>query len=136
MKVVEEEVEARKRTQTSSAKQQPWRGSDRGVHTAAALVTGTNSTNPTCCYCQQAHSSNNCKTMTQIEARRQILWKSGRCFTCLRKGHISRNCCSMSKCSKCSGRHHASICERDCIRESAQQPSSASTSLVAQSNQP
>ena len=136
MKVMEEEVEARERTQTSSAQQQSRRGSDRGVHTAAALVTGTNSTNPSCCYCQQAHSSNNCKTVIQTEARKIILRKSGRCFTCLRKGHISRNCRSTSKCSKCSGRHHTSICERDCIRESTQQPPSASTSLVAQSNQP
>ena len=33
-----------------------------------------------------------------------------RCFVCLRKGHIARQCNSRSRCPHCSGRHHGSIC--------------------------
>ena len=33
-----------------------------------------------------------------------------RCFGCLRTGHIARECHSKSRCGKCNGRHHISIC--------------------------
>ena len=33
-----------------------------------------------------------CTTVTQIEARKQILKRNGHCFCCLRKGHIGREC--------------------------------------------
>ena len=80
----------------------------RDQHTAAALVSVAS--NPSCCYCQQSHPSGTCGTVVQIDARKQILKKSGRCFVCLRRGHISRECRSKSRCSKCGGRHHFSIC--------------------------
>lgn len=38
---------------------------------------------------------------------------SGRCFNCLRRNYLSRNCRSMSKCKHCNGRHHTAICERE-----------------------
>ncbi|CAB3994038.1 TNF receptor-associated factor 3 [Paramuricea clavata] len=43
--------------------------------------------------------------------RKQILRKYGRCFICLKRGHISSNCLNTSKCSACSKRHHSSICD-------------------------
>lgn len=82
---------------------------DHGQAIATVLLSGFN---PTCCYCQQAHSSDNCKIVTKVGARKQILRKSGRCFGCLRKGHISRECRSTCNCSKCGGHHHLSICPR------------------------
>ena len=48
-----------------------------------------------------------------VEDRRRSLQRSGRCFVCLRKGHISRNCRSNLRCSDCKGRHHSSICSRN-----------------------
>ena len=36
-----------------------------------------------------------------------------RCFVCLRRGHISCACTSTSKCPKCHGRHHVSICPKN-----------------------
>ena len=48
-----------------------------------------------------------------MEDRRRSLQRSGRCFVCLRKGHISRNCRSNSRCSDCKRRHHSSICSRN-----------------------
>ena len=37
--------------------------------------------------------------------------KAGRCFNCLRKGHMGRRCRSSAKCQQYKGRHHTSICE-------------------------
>ena len=65
--------------------------------------------------------------MTQVDARKQILRSSGRCFICLRKGHISRDCRSRSKCPKCGGRHHFSIClKREKKPDPAANPSATS----------
>lgn len=33
-----------------------------------------------------------------------------RCFICLRRGHIGKECRSSLRCRKCGGRHHVSIC--------------------------
>ena len=54
--------------------------------------------------------SSSCPKVTGVDAWKEILLKSGRCFVCLRKNHISRNCRSSLKCNACNGRHHVSIC--------------------------
>lgn len=78
-------------------------------HTAATLVSGE-PRNPNLLLLPTSASVQSCKVVTQPEARKQILRKSGRCFVCLRPGHVSRECRSRSRCSKCSRRHHTSIC--------------------------
>lgn len=93
------------------------------THTAATLVSGPNPTTLSCCYCQQTHSAKDCKVVTQIEARKQILRRSGRCYVCLCTGHISRECRSKARCSRCSRRHHTSICSG----ESASNPDQKET---------
>ena len=51
--------------------------------------------------------------MTQPEARKQFLRGAGRCFVCLKKGHVSAKCRSGVRCTKCIGPpHHVSICGR------------------------
>lgn len=55
-----------------------------------------------CSYCNENHTSTSCMKVSGVEARREILRKSGRCFICLRKNHISRNCRSSLKCSTCN----------------------------------
>ena len=47
------------------------RQTQRVPSTATALVSGTVSTTPSCCYYQQAHPSNNCKVVTLVEERKQ-----------------------------------------------------------------
>ena len=64
-----------------------------------------------CCYCQQQHASKDCTVVPNVSTRKQILKSSGRCFNCLRKGHIGRTCHASSNCQQCKGRHHTSICE-------------------------
>ncbi len=77
-------------------------------HTTAALMT--TASNPFCCFCNQSHPSDKCRVITQVEARKQIVRKSGRCFVCLKRGHIGRECRARLRCSKCSGKHHIAIC--------------------------
>ena len=107
MTTLSEELEARERT-TTVAGSTPAKKPTKETHTAAALFTSTNKI--TCSYCRQDHSSNSCGFVAQPQARREVLQRSGRCFVCLRRGHLSRDCGSRNKCFKCSGRHHVSIC--------------------------
>ena len=50
------------------------------------------------------------KAVTRVDSRSEALKKVGRCFICLRRGHISRTCQSRIKCLNCRGRHHVAIC--------------------------
>ena len=77
--------------------------------TAAALVTQMRNMN--CTYCRQVHSSVNCKIVSDIRARKNLLRQQGRCFICLRCNHLANNCTSTSQCLNCPKRHHVSICE-------------------------
>lgn len=109
LKEVEQEIDARERAQaTQPTSSQPTRKPREQPHTAATLLSGNPPAN--CCYCQQQHAAEACTTVKGVEDRKQILRKSGRCFVCLRRGHISRECRSRSRCSKCSVRHHVSLC--------------------------
>jgi len=61
--------------------------------TATALMSRTlSNSQPGCCYCNHPHKSANCETVVQVGLRKQILKRTGRCFVCLRKGHLSREC--------------------------------------------
>ena len=103
----EEELAARERA-SDSAHSQPRRHHDRSQPTpTSALLTSS----MTCCFCQQQHPSVDCTSMTSVVERKQFLRANGRCFNCLRKGHVGRNCRSSGKCQCCRGRHHTSICE-------------------------
>lgn len=118
METLEEEVQARERAVTSDATL-PRKPTTKVPSTAAALLTGGSSNVPTCCYCQQLHLSHLCKNVSLVEERKGILRAAGRCFACLRRGHIVRQCSSTARCPRCRGRHHISICDQ-------KQPSSAS----------
>ena len=96
-------------------------GPGKGQPTLAPLISGGNIV--PCCYCQQQnHPSEACKRVTSVEVRRQTLKEVGRCYICLWKGHISRDCRSNIRCSKCKGRHHVSICYKINTKAGDQQP--------------
>ena len=63
-----------------------------------------------CVFCSNSNRSENCKTVTNISCSRNILREKKRCFSCLKPGHISGNCCSKISCFECSAKHHVSIC--------------------------
>ena len=63
-----------------------------------------------CCFCNQHHLSEKCQVMRGPDERKQSLRRTGRCFLCLAKGHLSRQCRSRARCSECNGKHHRTIC--------------------------
>jgi hypothetical protein len=105
METLEKELQVRERTAAPIDHNKPriWERP-----TAAALFAGGRDIS--CTFCQQGHTSESCRIVSQVEDRKQLLMKTGRCFICLRRGHLSRDCQSSIKCSKCRGRHHVSIC--------------------------
>ena len=109
---IEQELIARERSGLNDVSRHPQQRDDRSpVATAATLLSS--GSQPACCYCNDhSHKSINCTSVTKAEARQQILKKTGRCFVCLRKGHLSRQCRSTSNCRLCKGRHHTSICSK------------------------
>ena len=106
MKAVEREIAARELASISVCS--PVKKQSREYPTAAALFS--NNSAPVCSYCDQPHSSSSCQMITDLGRRKQILMRSGRCFVCLKKGHISKECRSPRGCSSCGKRHHSSLC--------------------------
>ena len=100
MAIVEREISARERAFLSS-------GGPHAPTTAALLSVDSQ---PKCCYCRQRHPSSKCTTVTDTSQRKLILKKTGRCFVCLKRHHLSKDCRSSARCAHCSGRHHTSIC--------------------------
>ena len=49
----------------------------------------------TCIYCKNQHSPSRCINITDPKRRIAILRRKGRCFLCLKSGHITRNCPSL-----------------------------------------
>ena len=49
--------------------------------------------------------------VTDIKERKKLLLKYGRCFKCLRKGHLARACKISVKCSVCKCEHHKALCD-------------------------
>ena len=131
LKIMGEEVEARERIHSKESKPvaPPTRRlAEQHYSTATTLVSGTNPM-PACCFCQQQHPSSMCTVVVEVEARKQILKKSGWCFRCLKKGHLSHECRSSVKCFNCHGHHHRSICARVASQQ-LKPPSSAAQPWV------
>ena len=56
---------------------------------------------------------------------------------CLRKGHIGRVCRSQSRCSKCSGKHHFTVCSITTRNNSSSDhPTSANTTTQQSASSP
>ena len=105
LKVIEEELQARER---SSARNAHEVRRPKEYPTGAALFV--DSASPQCCFCQQGHPSQECRTVPGVQARQEKLKKSGRCYNCLQRGHVSKYCRSKVRCFSCKGKHHGAIC--------------------------
>ena len=118
----------------------------QGPLTAAALLTKSQPSGPSCVYCGQSHPSSLCATLTNVDECKEVLRKAGRCYLCLRKHHLSRNCRSSNNCSRCGGRHHISLWQHSAtstappqspdippVSESTAPPQSQDTPLVSES---
>ena len=118
------EIEAREVSEGSSitnlnAKANTGNSPQRTKPTASTLVASEqkskNSFQIRCAFCDGHHYSASCSNVTNIDARREKLKESGRCYSCLRKGHQSKNCTSQKKCRRCQGSHHQSICNQEAV---------------------
>ena len=114
------ELEARERCNTLSESSSPKPFENRVRHkgklpySSSTLFSGkAPSSVPYCSYCSKQHTSASCPIVTGIAARRAILRKKGKCFLCLKSGHIIKYCDSQHKCQKCGRHHHVSICEKN-----------------------
>ncbi len=119
MRIFEEELNARERIAISNPSGSPEVSNSQckkqpRLPTATALYYSSTSANASviCAYCDKNHFLALCTTITDVTARKEILRKTGRCFVCLRKNHLSHECRSRFSCKKCRGRHHSSICMR------------------------
>ena len=115
LKILRTEVETRERcglTTNPESKKPVYHSSHFTKHQASAsTLIAPEGKKPNCTYCQGKHATVDCQTVTNVNSRKQILRRNGRCFLCLRKNHIASKCTSNGKCFKCSGRHHVSICD-------------------------
>ena len=68
-----------------------------------------------CAFCRNiGHYSDQCTTITDMQARLQIIKDNRLCFKCLQGGHPIRRCRSKMSCHKCKSlSHHTAICESD-----------------------
>ena len=79
----EEELVARERSCDPARNNHRPQDKPQPSPTATILLSGTQESSResiACCYCQQMHSSINCHVVTNLDARRQFLKSSGRCF--------------------------------------------------------
>ena len=59
-------------------------------YTSSTLFTGKDQSNiPNCVYCNQQHSALKCNVVTKPDARQAILRRKGKCFSCLKSGHLA-----------------------------------------------
>ena len=123
------EVETRERIANVNNPSSTQKRPQREQCTAAALLSGDGQ--PHCCFCNQQHRSENCQVKKTAEERKQILKRNGRCFICLRRGHISRECRSRVRCSGCGGKHHLAVCYKLSTTESVSTNSTQSAGNVS-----
>lgn len=103
--ILEEELIARERSgDPTRTSRHPQQDKSRLPPTATTLLSGAQEPSRkclACCYCQQSHSAVDCHVVTDLDACRQILKSSGRCFNCLVRGHVGRRCRSSPQCQTC-----------------------------------
>ena len=113
LEALKEEITAREMCAVNSKLSTEERRSSTKQPATASALFSIDKKGPNCTYCRKSHPSSNCPNVTNIAARKQILKTSGRCFNCLKKNHLARNCASNGHCFKCSGKHHVSLCQQN-----------------------
>ena len=90
--------------------------------TAATLQTSNAShaqAQTACFFCDGDHKSGLCGNVIDVQARRAIIKRKGKCFLCFRSGHKINACTSKYKCFDCGGRHNKALCDKKRAREAS-----------------
>lgn len=81
--------------------------------TTSALINN-NDKSPKCVFCKHTHFSSNCDDSSiknlSLHEKRKILIANGRCYLCLKFGHIARRCSMKIVCAACKGKHATVMC--------------------------
>ena len=116
LEIIKAEVEAREIGENANKKSVAPNVSPKKPYTppktAANFHLKIENTKLTCVFCGKNHFSSECRTVVDVEKRKEILRKNGRCYRCIGTGHMARNCEQKKKCRNCSGNHHQAICNR------------------------
>ena len=100
LRFLRNEVENRRRcegvpaltTKEKSYSPEDGRSGKREPTSASALFTENQTSSTThCTFCKQLHPTASCHVETNKAARRESLKKQGRCFVCLRRGHLAKD---------------------------------------------
>ena len=119
--IIRMEIEAREmRDQTKMEKKQSGRiGTGQKVNInqgTTSIFVAKSEVRPKqgieCYFCKGGHFTSDCTKVVNLSERKGILKRDGRCFRCLRIGHLAKECPNEKSCRKCRGKHHASICEK------------------------
>ena len=109
LKMLLQEIELREVHGATSEKSKDFR--PRNVRqeptTGSALVTRDKLD---CAFCRGDHLHEKCTKVVDIEKRKELIKRYGRCFKCMKKGHKAHDCRVRIKCANCNGGHHTSIC--------------------------
>ena len=126
MEAVKREVTARERCNRRDISDGGY-----GEHSASTLMTGNGVRNERggrrnqknkvrsrskkfCIFCERSnHNSENCRTVTGVVERRNMVRNLGKCFVCLGTNHMAKECNSKRGCTRCNGKHHAAICRNN-----------------------
>ena len=90
LETFEQELIARERA-TSVVQQPNRRVRPPGPQPTSAFVSAPTGS-PECVFCGQSHASTTCQVVPTVDGRKKTLRSAGRCYNCLRKNHLSRNC--------------------------------------------
>lgn len=85
----------------------------KDVPTAAGLMNFKTHT-VKCVFCSAGHYSKDCieAHKLSLSERIKMLRKNGCCFSCVRYGHLTKDCRMSVRCSKCQGKHILLMCPK------------------------
>ena len=87
--------------------------SEKKIHVQRTFATGSQEDSEDCYLCKNYnHALEDYRVFKNksFEERREFIITNGICFSCIKKGHTSKQCLQRLSCSKCRKRHPTSLC--------------------------
>ncbi|XP_071819453.1 uncharacterized protein [Apostichopus japonicus] len=85
-----------------------------------------------CCGIKGNHWSDECRKVTDIRQRREIVQKEGRCFKCFNKGHLFKDFKRKKPCFHCKDVNHNSAL---CLKKEVEQPAHPNVQIEEEKKQ-